>query len=243
MTVQDVILHSEVPPAMSDVVCCRLFPIDGRDGARGVRDMPRRNAFTLIELLVVVSVIGLLVAILLPSLRSARVQAKRALCSTNLRQIGVGMRGYLGDHKDRFPIASAMPSVSEDPIYIADILEPYVGTDPNVYACPGDRPGKFQRPPPITNMSYFETERSSYEYRFRLGGRTIMEYVNRIQQHGFSNGPLPVNTLYIMRDYNNFHAKSHRVAAEVKLGEEEASEARQRNYLFVDGHVADYEKF
>lgn len=54
-------------------------------------------AFTLIELLVVVSIIALLVAILLPSLRKARDQAKNAVCRSNLHQIGLASAAYAAD--------------------------------------------------------------------------------------------------------------------------------------------------
>lgn len=59
----------------------------------------RKPAFTLIELLVVVAIIATLIAILLPSLNSARRAARTTLCATNMRQVGTGWHMYADSSK------------------------------------------------------------------------------------------------------------------------------------------------
>jgi prepilin-type N-terminal cleavage/methylation domain-containing protein len=69
----------------------------------------RRKAFTLIELLVVVAIIALLISILLPSLSRAREITKRAVCASNLRGVGQGMKVYANDNYDWYPTALFRP--------------------------------------------------------------------------------------------------------------------------------------
>ena len=66
-----------------------------------------RSAFTLIELLIVVSIIALLLAMLIPSLRRARDLAKLSVCATNLSQLGVAITVYAEQNRDRIPHSPA----------------------------------------------------------------------------------------------------------------------------------------
>jgi prepilin-type N-terminal cleavage/methylation domain-containing protein/prepilin-type processing-associated H-X9-DG protein len=61
------------------------------------------RAFTLIELLVVVAIVALLVSILLPTLSTARSQARRAVCSSNLRQLALAAHMYATEARGPLP--------------------------------------------------------------------------------------------------------------------------------------------
>ncbi len=62
-----------------------------------------RTGFTLVELLVVVAIIALLISILLPSIESAREQARTVVCSTRLKDINNALQIYANLYEDWLP--------------------------------------------------------------------------------------------------------------------------------------------
>ena len=68
-------------------------------------DAGRLRAFTLVELLVVIAIISVLIAILLPVLTKVQAQAKLTICQSNLRQVGLAIRMYANDNRDKYPNA------------------------------------------------------------------------------------------------------------------------------------------
>jgi prepilin-type N-terminal cleavage/methylation domain-containing protein/prepilin-type processing-associated H-X9-DG protein len=118
-----------------------------------------KRAFTLIELLVVIAIVGVLAALLLPTLHRAKSQAQALQCLGNLRQVTLAWAMYTSEHDDDLPWASGTDPASlnwswmngcldYDPFNSSNwdverdiktsLLWPYFET-PSILKCPSDK--------------------------------------------------------------------------------------------------------
>jgi prepilin-type N-terminal cleavage/methylation domain-containing protein len=102
--------------------------------------------FTLIELLVVVSILALLIAILVPALSSARSQARRVVCLSNLSQLGKAMQLYANKNRDYLPQVYGGPVAWGEErgalyrLLVASDMLPKTDKYPRYLICPEGRP-------------------------------------------------------------------------------------------------------
>lgn len=121
-----------------------------------------RNGFTLTELLIVIAIIAVLGGIAYPVSISMVAKSREAACLGKLREIGVGLQGYLQDNNNRMPeLALGRENKSSPEPVLETVLLEYVG-GAEVFHCPADR-------------EQFVKTGSSYNWNITQNGRRIDE--------------------------------------------------------------------
>jgi prepilin-type N-terminal cleavage/methylation domain-containing protein len=168
----------------------------------------RNNAFTLVELLVVIAIIGILVAMLLPAVQSAREAARRMQCSNNLKQMGVALHNYATANKECFPagspgnakhglFTSMLPYLEQQNLYDSldlkgttrdTFAEPHRYTHIPVYFCPS-----YAFPTVYRNMS--NTHMNGAITTYQGNGGAIRNSTQPTMPDG-GNGKFPQNGVF-----------------------------------------------
>jgi prepilin-type N-terminal cleavage/methylation domain-containing protein/prepilin-type processing-associated H-X9-DG protein len=146
----------------------------------------RRRGLTMVEILVVVAILGLLLGIGVPSFRLVKANARSAICSGKLREIGIGLNNYFADHGMAFPeLVPARESRDEDVPALDNALTDYF-PDEVVFQCPAD------------HSAFFEKTGSSYFWNSLVNGQKTSN-LNLLGMKGHPSG------IPIVSDKENFH--------------------------------------
>lgn len=199
----------------------------------------KSRAFTLIELLVVIAIIALLLAILTPSLKKAKDSAKKLLCLSNERQVGLSLQAYLLEHDDRLPPSSC--HLDNPDQYWLKILADYTQTQ-LLFCCPSDRSKNFVN----WDRPLDEQEDGLRWSSFALNSLLDPDcpYYNIGRYNKVSNIKRPRYYIYVSEAPDNwtsadhFHPETWRKIDQIK-GQIawDRHKNQTANYVFADGHA------
>jgi prepilin-type processing-associated H-X9-DG protein/prepilin-type N-terminal cleavage/methylation domain-containing protein len=200
------------------------------------------KGFTLVELLVVISIIAMLIGILLPALNKARQQAKKLICTSNMRQVGIAAQAYIIDSENRLPPSSC--HITNPDQYWLRVLSKYTG-EQLLFHCPSDKSKNFvDWNKPLNEQqdkrySSFAVNALLDPVCFRYGGN-----MNRYNRVDSIRRPMYCIWISEAPDTENFQLADH-IHPESWEGSVEYAKKfiawdrhmGKSNYLFVDGHV------
>jgi len=188
---------------------------------------------------VVISIIALLIAILLPSLSKARKQAKRTVCASNLRSMGMAVQAYATDNDGHLVTVGLAHggSVDEDSAWINTLKAEY-GNE-LVARCPSDNSPHWKTPPTGTT----ELRRTSYATNYYtikpIAGAGPYDRLNLFRHPSSTAYMVELAELGPFAVADHVHPEKWVVDPDRKSREEVEVEQHlgKANYLFVDTHV------
>ena len=211
-----------------------------QDSQRNVRGFARLKGFTLIELLVVIAIIAILAAILFPVFARARENARRASCTSNLKQIGLGAMQYSQDYDEKMlPLRWGWEDYSVRPFPV--LLQPYVKST-QIFKCPSN-----------TSNGFYQDTGPALAARVAFTPGIPLSYTaNAGRAEGDANGPgwvrpmgdntankslasiqTPATTIMILEEKNNPFADAYEASNMANL----QMHLGTSNFLFADGHA------
>lgn len=199
------------------------------------------SAFTLIELLVVIAVIAILAAILFPVFARARESARKTVCASNLRQLGLGIGMYVQDYDERFPVANFSdvgfdfpPRLHRDglsrPMVIGDLLQPYL-KNRQLLLCPTMRGQAGRGSARPTDYNYL----CAHGWQLLPGYSDFSNEVSGVCDHALSAISRSAEKPMVICDGLGEHVGE--TTASVFNGGLPGGRLGGQNICYVDGHV------
>lgn len=125
--------------------------------------MKNKSAFTLIEILAVLGAIGVLAAILLPTVSGGLAKARRTQCLGNVRSVGASLFAYAMDHRNKMPTVGGSGSDFDSMTEMAkELFEDGYLENLEAWTCPTDKERKAC--PGSSVESFNSGKNSSYVY-------------------------------------------------------------------------------
>ena len=206
--------------------------------------MRRANAFTLIEVLVVVAIIGLLAAVLIPSLAAARHQARSRVCLSNCNQIGMAMQTYRMQYRDRFPSSGGHGADADPKNWWLSVLARHVKR-PLLFRCPEEETAHFLDWNDVNWDDVSPEQHADYLENYRWGSYALnylvvkqpdpyCDHLSRIRR--------PVYTVFVAESEPSLKAVDHIHPEKFVMIPPERMVAVDRhlersNYVFADSHA------